>query len=246
MLETNKIYLGDCLKVMKEIDNESVDAIIADLPYGTTSCDFDSLIPFEPLWEQYNRILKPKGNVVLFGNGRFVFSLYASNPGKFRYDLIWKKSKCGSPFTAKYMPMKKHENILVFGESAAYYEPQMEKGEPYHRSWTPNQHNNHKYGISGTEHHNEGTRHPGSVLEFPQKWRRQDQLHPTQKPVELLEWLIRSYCPQDGLVLDNCCGSGTTCVAAIRTNRKFIGIELEHEYYEIAQKRIEEETSGLF
>lgn len=157
---------------MKDIDAHSVDAIIADLPYGTTSCDFDSLIPFEPLWEQYNRILKPKGNVVLFGNGRFVFSLYASNPSKFRYDLIWKKSKCGSPFTAKYMPMKKHENILVFGDSAAYYEPQMEKGEPYHRAWTPNQHNNHKYGISGTEHHNEGTRHPGSVLEFPQKWRR--------------------------------------------------------------------------
>lgn len=108
---------------MKDIDAHSVDAIIADLPYGTTSCDFDSLISFEPLWEQYNRILKPKGNVVLFGNGRFVFSLYASNPSKFRYDLIWKKSKCGSPFTAKYMPMKKHENILVFGDSAAYYEP---------------------------------------------------------------------------------------------------------------------------
>lgn len=153
---------------MKEIPDRSVDAIICDLPYGTTSCSFDIVIPFEPLWQHYERIVKkPKGNIVLFANNRFVFELYASNPQKYRYDLVWQKSKCGSPFTAKYMPMKKHENILVFGESAAYYCPQMEKGTPYHRDWTPNKSNNHKYGINGTEHHNEGTRYPTSVLDFP-------------------------------------------------------------------------------
>ena len=244
-LELNTIYQGDCLEVMKNIPDKSVDAIICDLPYGTTSCNFDILIPFEPLWEQYNRILKPKGNVVLFGNGRFIFQLYASNPSAYRYDLVWQKSKCGSPFTAKYMPMKKHENILVFGESAAYYEPQMEAGEPYHRSWTPNKINNHKYGINGVSTDNKGTRHPTSILNFPQKWRRQDQVHPTQKPVELMEWLIKTYCPEQGVVLDNCCGSGSTCVAAIRTNRNYIGIELEENYVDIARKRCQEESDKL-
>ena len=114
MLELNKIYLGDCLDVMRDIPDKSVDAIITDLPYGTTGCDFDTIIPFEPLWEHYNRTLKPKGNVVLFCNGKFMFKLYASQPDKYRYDLVWQKSKCGSPFSAKYVPMKKHENILVF------------------------------------------------------------------------------------------------------------------------------------
>lgn len=241
MLELDKIYQGNCLEVMKDIDSESVDAIICDLPYNTTSNEWDVLIPFEPLWEQYNRIIKPKGNIILFANNRFMFQLYASQPKLYRYDLVWQKSKCGSPFTAKYMPMKKHENILVFGHSGAYYEPQMENGEPYHRAWTPNKNNNHKYGISGTEHHNDGTRHPGTILSFPQKWRRQDQVHPTQKPVELMEWLIRSYCPETGLVLDNCCGSGSTCIGAIRTNRHYIGIELEEKYVSIAKKRCEEE-----
>ena len=237
MLEVDKIYQGDCLEVMKDIDSETVDAIICDLPYNTTSNEWDVLIPFEPLWEQYNRIIKPKGNIILFANNRFMFQLYASQPKLYRYDLVWQKSKCGSPFTAKYMPMKKHENILVFGHSGAYYEPQMEKGEPYHRAWTPNKNNNHKYGIIGTEHHNDGTRHPGTILSFPQKWRRQDQVHPTQKPVELMEWLIRAYCPESGLVLDNCCGSGSTCIGAIRSNRHYIGIELEEKYINIAQER---------
>lgn len=245
MLELNKIYLGDCLDVMRDIPDKSVDAIITDLPYGTTGCDFDTIIPFEPLWEHYNRILKPKGNVVLFCNGKFMFKLYASQPDKYRYDLVWQKSKCGSPFSAKYVPMKKHENILVFGESAAYYDPQMTEGTPYHRNWTPNKSNNHHYGISGSEHHNDGTRYPGSILDFPQKWRRQDQVHPTQKPVELMEWLIKTYCPENGIVLDNCCGSGTTCVAALRTNRQFIGIELDEKYYEIACQRVKEEQDRL-
>ena len=235
-----QIFNGDCLEVMNEIPDGSVDLVLCDLPFGSTSCAWDEIIPFPDMWEQYDRLLMKKGNVVLFGTGLFAYKLALSNEKRFRYELIWKKSKCGSPFTAKYMPMKKHENILVFGESAAYYEPQMEKGTPYHRKWTPNKNNNLKFGINGTEHSNDGTRYPSTVLDFPQKWRRQDQVHPTQKPVELMEWLVKSYCPKGGIVLDNCMGSGTVGVACVNTDRRFIGIELEEKYFQIAKKRIED------
>lgn len=233
-----QLYNGDCLEIMNEIPDKSIDLILCDLPYGTTACKWDTLIPFDDLWKHYSRIIKDKGNILLFGTGLFAYKLAMSNEKLFRYELIWKKSKCGSPFTAKYMPMKKHENILVFGQSAAYYEPQMQEGTPYKRKYTPNKHNNHKFGINGTEHNNEGTRHPSTVLDFPQKWRRQDQVHPTQKPVELLEFLVKSYCPEGGLVLDNCMGSGSTGVASVNTNRDFIGIELDEKYFEIAKQRI--------
>ena len=231
---------GDCLELMKGIPDHSVDAVICDPPYQTTACDWDMALPVDKMWEQYDRIIKPKGNIILFGVGLFAYKLALSNERKFRYELIWKKSKCGSPLTAKYMPLKKHENILVFGDSASYYEPQMVEGKPYRRKWTPNKRNNLKYGIEGVATDNKGTRHPTTVLDFPQKWRRQDQVHPTQKPVELMEWLVKSYCPEGGLVLDNCMGSGTTGIACKNTGRRFIGIELDNGYFEIAKKRIEE------
>ena len=234
-----KLYNGDCLELMSQIPDHSVDAVICDPPYQTTACEWDRALPVAKLWEQYDRIVKPKGNVILFGAGLFAYKLALSNEKKFRYELIWKKSKCGSPFTAKYMPMKKHENILVFGESASYYEPQMEEGTPYHRNWTPNKVNNMKYGISGVSTDNKGTRHPTTILDFPQKWRRQDQLHPTQKPVELMEWLVKSYCPEGGIVLDNCMGSGSTGVACVNTGRKFIGIEKDEKYFNMSRNRIQ-------
>ena len=234
-----KLYNGDCLELMPQIPDHSVDAVICDPPYQTTACEWDRALPVAKLWEQYDRIVKPKGNVILFGAGLFAYKLALSNEKKFRYELIWKKSKCGSPFTAKYMPMKKHENILVFGESASYYEPQMEEGTPYHRNWTPNKVNNMKYGISGVSTDNKGTRHPTTILDFPQKWRRQDQLHPTQKPVELMEWLVKSYCPEGGVVLDNCMGSGSTGVACVNTGRKFIGIEKDEKYFNMSRNRIQ-------
>lgn len=240
------LYNGDCLEVMKDMPDGSVDMVLCDLPYGTTANKWDSVIPFDLLWGHYERLVKPKGNIVLFGTGLFAFRLALSNEKLFRYDMVWKKSKCGSPFTAKYMPMKRHEMILVFGKSAAYYEAQMLEGEPYHRNYTPNRHNNMKFGIKGTEHHNDGTRHPITVLDYPMKWRRQDQVHPTQKPVELLEFLVKSYCPPDGVVLDNCMGSGTTGVACINTGRNFIGIEKEKQYFDIARKRINEANNRLF
>ena len=249
MIELNKIYNEDCLEGMKRIPDGSVDCVICDLPYGTTSCAWDSIIPFDLLWEQYNRIIKPKGNVVLFASGRFVFQLYNSQPNKYRYDLIWKKTKCGSPLTAKYMPLKMHEHILIFGESAAVYNPQMTyEGTPYKKDYNHAYgiKNAHGYGIKGVHTDNHGERHPISVQEFQQKWRRQDQLHPTQKPVELIRWLIRSYSNEGDTILDNCMGSGTTAIACIREKRNFIGFALNTEYYDLCKKRIINEEYSLF
>ncbi len=233
-----ELWFGDCLELMKDIPDKSVNLVLADLPYGTTKNKWDILIPFEKLWNQYERIISKKGNIVLFGTGLFAYKLALSNEKIYRYDLIWKKSKCGSPLTAKYMPMKYHENILVFGFPASYYFPQLVEGKPYKRNWTPNKVNNMKYGIDGVETDNKGTRHPQTILDFPQKWRRQDQVHPTQKPVELLEWLIKAYSKENELVLDNVMGSGSTGVAAKNTNRRFIGIEKDKKYFDIAVKRI--------
>ena len=244
-MDIDKIYLGDCLELMKEIPDKSIDCIICDLPYGITDCQFDTIIPFDLLWEQYNRIIKPKGNIVLFASGRFVFQLYNSQPNKYRYDLIWKKTKCGSPFTAKYMPLKMHEHILIFGESASVYNPQMTYGgTPYKKDYNHayGNKNAHRYGIKDVHTDNHGERHPISVQEFQQKWRRQDQLHPTQKPVELIQWLIRSYSNEGDLILDNCIGSGTTAIAAIKEKRHYIGMELNKEYYDIACERIKNEN----
>ena len=240
-----ELYNDDAIKIMRQLIDKGVevDAIIADIPYGIHNNKFDEVIPFDDMWDCLTKLVKPKGNIVLFAGGLFTYKLALSNTKLFRYELIWKKSKCGSPFTAKYMPLKKHENILVFGKSAAYYEPQMQIGTPYKRKYTPNKVNNLGFGIKGVQTDNKGTRHPTTILDFPQKWRRQDQLHPTQKPVELMEFLVKSYCPENGLVLDFTMGSGSTGVACRNTNRNFIGIEIDENYYNIAKDRIENEKN---
>ena len=237
---TIDLRYGDTIEQMKLIPDKSIGLICADLPYGSTANKWDSVIPLDLLWEQYKRILQPKGNIVLFGAGLFAFKLALSNEKLFRYDMVWKKSKCGSPLTAKYMPLKKHEMILVFGESASYYIPQLTVGTPYKRKWTPNKVNNMEYGIAGVVTDNKGTRHPTTVLDFPQQWRRQDQLHPTQKPLELLEWIVNGYSKETDIVLDNTFGSCTCGIACINTNRNFIGIENNKEYFNISLKRVEE------
>ena len=234
----NKLIKGDCLEIMKDLSDNSINLIACDLPYGTTVNRWDTMIPLDKLWKEYERLLAPKGNIVLFGQGLFSVKLIMSNEKLFRYDMVWKKSKCGSPFTAKYMPLKKHEMVLIFGHSASTYNPQMSEGKPYKRKWTPNKTNNMRYGIKGVETDNKGTRHPTTVLDYPQKWRRQDQLHPTQKPVELMEFIVKSYSNEDEVVLDNCMGSGTTGVACKNTNRQFIGIEMDDEYFKIAEARV--------
>jgi len=241
------LYKGDCLEVMKSISDGSIDAIITDPPYGTTACKWDSVIPFDKMWEQLNRIIKPNGAIVLFGSEPFSSALRMSNVKNYKYELIWKKSKCGSPFTAKYKPLTKHENISIFekkGKKTAY-NPQMLEGKPYKRKWTPNKTNNMKYGIKGVETDNKGTRHPDCILDFPQKWRRQDQIHPTQKPVELMEYLIKTYTNENETVLDFTMGSGSTGVAAKNLSRNFIGIEQDANYFDIATDRISKEEKQL-
>ena len=222
-----------------------VDLILTDPPYNMTANKWDTVIPLDEMWECIEKLIKPKGNILLFSSGLFTYKLGLSNERLFRYELVWKKSKCGSPFTAKYMPLKKHENILVFGESASYYNPQMSKGEPYKRDFTKYNENNMEYGVKGCKTDNKGTRHPISILDFPQKWRRQDQLHPTQKPVPLLEYLIRTYSKENDTVLDFTMGSGSTGVASMNTNRNFIGIELDTEYFKIAEERINQERLNI-
>ena len=235
------LYNDDCIKVMHQLISEGikVDAVICDPPYGKTILHWDNVIPFDEMWQCLNKLVKPKGNIVLFGTGMFAYKLALSNEKRFRYELIWKKSKCGSPLTAKYMPLKKHESILVFGKPASYYCPQMTEGKPYKRKYTPNKKNNLGYGIQGVETNNKGTRHPSTVLDFQQKWRRQDQLHPTQKPVALMEFLVKSYCPENGVVLDFCMGSGSTGVACVKNNRNFIGVEINQDYFNISKERLE-------
>ena len=238
VLKPNSLVRNDCLNVLSKVSDKSIELICCDLPYQIHACEWDCLIDMKILWKEYERILKPGGNILLFGSGTFAFKLALSNEKLFRYDMVWKKSKCGSPMIAKYMPLKKHEMILVFGKPAAYYNPQMLEGEPYKRIFTKSKTNNLNYNIHGGIADNKGTRHPSTVLDFPQQWRRQDQVHPTQKPVELLEWLIKSYSKEGDTVLDNCMGSGTCGIAAKNLNRQFIGIEKDEKFFEICKKRI--------
>lgn len=233
---------GDCLELMKSIPNGSVDMILCDLPYGTTACKWDTVIPFEPLWDQYTRVIKPNGAIVLFGSQPFTSALVMSNPKMFKYEWIWEKSKSGSAFTAKFRPVNKHENILVFAKGKTTYNPIMTEGTPYSRNHDTTECgvNNHSIGFNRKKVTtvNTGFRYPITVQKFQQKWRRQDQIHPTQKPVSLCEYLIKTYTDEGQLVLDNTMGSGTTGVACVNTKRKFIGIEQDENYFAIAKYRI--------
>ena len=239
-----ELIQGDCLEVMDELIEKGVvvDAIITDLPYGTTACKWDTIIPFDQMWLRLNKLIKPNGAIILFNSEPFGSALRMSNIKNYKYELIWKKSKCGSPLTAKYKPLTKHENIAIFELKGGRvtYNPQMKEGEPYSRKFTANKTNNMNFGIKGVETDNKGTRHPDCVLDFPQKWRRQDQVHPTQKPVALMEYLIKTYTNELQTVLDFTMGSGSTGVACKNLNRNFIGIELDKKYFKIAENRINE------
>ncbi len=235
----SQLICGNCLVEMENIPDNSIDAILADIHYGTTKCKWDTCIPFVPMWEQLKRIIKINGAIVLFGSQPFTSALVMSNSKMFKYEWVWGKSKCGSPMTAKFKPMAKHENILVFGHGTLKYNPQMLEGTPYKRNFTPTKLNNHGFGIKGrSEADNKGTRYPDTVLFFQQKWRRQDQLHPTQKPVSLMEYLVKTYTDEEDTVVDFTMGSGTTGVACRNLNRNFIGIEIDETYFKIAENRI--------
>ena len=245
-----KIYKGDCLELMKEIPDESIDFICCDPPYGTTSIKWDSVLDFGKMWEQYDRIIKPKGVMCLFGSQPFSAQLICSKIDWFRYELVWNKNKCGSPGLAKKRPMKTHENILIFYKNAGgTYNPQMTEGKPFKRKSKNKEgyvgkKNDHGYGLKPRkEFENKGTRYPKSILNISRDFSAQQQVHPTQKPVPLMEWLIKTYSNSGEMVLDNCMGSGSTGIACMKLNRQFIGIEMDNKYYKIASDRINNTVS---
>ena len=248
MIEIDKIYNMDCLEGMKMIPDGSIDAVICDLPYGTTACKWDSIIPLDKLWEHYNRIIKPQAVIVLFGQEPFSTMLRMSNLKCWKYDWIWdKKSKQGF-LNAKKRPLKQHELISVFSNGTPVYHPQMiTKGKPRAKV----RYNKRKgdgdgcYGKYGNEGTCNNIYYPSSILEFSNA-DHSDVWHPTQKPVELIRYLIRTYTDKGQTILDNCMGSGTTAIAAMREGRHYIGFELNREYYDKAVQRIKDEQPTLF
>ena len=243
---------GDCLEVMKNIPDKSVDMILCDLPYGTTDCKWDTVIPFEPLWEQYERVIKDNGAIVLTASQPFTSRLVASNFDLFKYEWIWEKSRTVGFLNAKNAPLKKHESVLVFSKGTTangskkrmnYFQQGLKEINQVKKSVIQNS----DTAVGSRPSRNKPyivkyTGYPNSVLKFNNEPK---QIHPTQKPVELLEYIIKTYTNENMLVLDNCMGSGSTGVACVNTNRRFIGIELDENYYNIAKERIEKQVTIL-
>lgn len=235
-----KLLNGDCLELMKDIPDKSVDMILCDLPYGTTRNKWDCIVPLDRLWEQYKRIIKDNGAIVLFSAEPFTSLLITSNMQWFRYDLIWAKTQGSDFLNANRKPLRSHENICVFYKKQPTYNPQKTEGKPYKAKSGETTSSN--FGKFNGNHHTEnkdGKRCPLTVLSFSGEHNKGKQ-HPTQKPIDLLEWIIKTYTNAEETVLDNCMGVGSCGVACVNTNRDFIGIELDENYFNIAKKRIEE------
>ena len=229
---------GDCLELMKVIPDGSVDMILCDLPYGTTACKWDTIIPFEPLWEQYERVIKDNGAIVLTASQPFTSSLVMSNPKLFKNEWIWKKQKPTNFYQVKQQPLKEHESVLVFAKKRITYNPQ--GTVPVNiKSGRKNKSSNLYSKYDGGDYVQKVGNYPRSILFYPTEGDKY-RIHPTQKPVALFEYLIKTYTNEGETILDNCMGSGTTGVACKNLNRNFIGMELDKEYFEIAKKRIAE------
>ena len=248
--KTDDVWLmqGDCLERMKEIPSDSVDAVICDPPYGTVACAWDNIIPFEPMWEQLKRIVKPNGAIVLFGSQPFTTSLISSNIRNFKYLWVWNKRFAANFSLAKYQPLKIHEDICVFGYGTANYFPQktqrdvpIKLGKNSSKKGSSNLHNA-KSEYDGKVYTD---KNPESIVFFDTRAEGQIKKHPTQKPVALMEYLIKTYTNEGETVLDFTAGSFTTGVAAVNTNRKFIGIELDNDYFDIGVNRIKERIKCL-
>lgn len=241
-LNSNRVYLGDCLQIMPQIADDSIDLILADLPYEVTNRQkWDVIIPFDELWRQYERIIKKNGAIVLTATEPFRSKLISSNCLLFKYDLIWVKNKVTGFLNAKKQPLRKHESILIFYKNPPTYNPQKTTNHKPVNSYR------HKDGdrslVYGKTSEFKGggatDRYPTSILEFPVLNNDSpDRFHSAQKPIELMEYLIKTYTNENDLVLDNCMGSGTTCLAAKNLNRQFIGIEKEESFFKIAQQRL--------
>ena len=249
-MEMNQIYNEDCLIGMKRVDDKSIDMILCDLPYGTTKNLWDSVIDLDLLWEQYKRIIKDNGAIVLTAQTPFDKILGCSNLEWLKYEWIWNKKRPTGFLNAKHCPMKLHENILVFSKKAACFVKDKESAMPYYPQGVTKMNKkqkrtkgkgNYDEKYINNEYIQETTNYPKSILEFAPE----TGLHPTQKPVNLFEYLIKTYTNEGDLILDNCIGSGTTAISALNTNRNFIGFEKEKKYYDLATKRIEEHKNIL-
>ena len=249
MKEQYKLYKGDCLEVMDQLIEQEikVDMILCDPPYGTTACKWDSVIPFDEMWERLNKLIKPNGAIVLFGTQPFTSKLINSNIKNYKHSWVWHKKNASNIFVAKYQPLKTTEDIIVFsykGRRVNYY-PIMSSGHKDRTSEKPGRQKTDIFAPikSGEFKHGDNKRgderYPKHLIEFSNA-KRTGQFHPTQKPVDLLEYLIKTYTNENELVLDFTMGSGSTGVACVNTNRKFIGIELDDKYFEIAGNRIKE------
>ncbi len=261
-LDVNNIYQGDCLELMNGIPDRSIDMILCDLPYGTTKCKWDTIIPFEPLWEQYNRVIKDNGVIALTASQPFTSSLIMSNVENFKEELIWEKDVPSNFVQAKKRHMKYHESIIIFCNKGTYtYNRQMIPRESKrveqmikngNKHWRSNREVNEislttKYEPTGFDCYDTKTKNPSTVIRIPRvNSRAKDKTpHPTQKPVSLFEYLIKTYTNEGEIVLDNCIGSGTTAIACMNTDRNYIGIELDENYYNIAKNRINEHKSNI-
>lgn len=238
-----ELYKGDCLELMKDIPDKSIDMILCDLPYGKTKNIEDKPLPFEPLWKQYKRIIKDNGAIVLFGQGTFFVDLVDSNRKMYRYDLVWNKVLVTGFLNANKMPLRQHEQIAIFYKKLPTYNPQFSQGKPLHgrgKAYKEKQIKNQNYGdFHALDDNRKGSteKYPTSVIEFA-KPHPSKAVHRTEKPIDLLEYLVKTYTNEGDTVLDNCMGGGSSGVACVNTNRNFIGIELSAEYYEISTKRI--------
>lgn len=246
-MDINQIYCGDCLDLMKEIPDHSIDMILCDLPYGTTACKWDTIVPFEPLWKQYKRIAKDNSPIVLTASQPFTSALIMSNIKNYRHSWVWNKKQAGNPFLSTIAPLKVHEDVIIFSNKRPNYYPILHGGVARKKggSKKDNQITNTKANGYFT-HTNKY--YPTSILTVSTAAMRGNNQHPTQKPVALFEYLIKTYTNEGDLVLDNCIGSGTTAIACINAGRNFIGIEKDPDYFEIAQNRIKKakEQTRLF
>lgn len=237
------LYFGDCLEIMPTIPKHSVNLILSDLPFGVTSNKEDIALDLDKLWEQYKNILTPDGKVVLFAQGLFAVDLINSNRNWFKYDLIWDKVLVSGHLNAKKAPLRQHEQILVFANKTGTYNPQMWDGIPLHskgQSYKTKEMVNNNYNfnrVTSDDRAGETKKYPRSILRF-QKPHPSKSLHRTEKDIKMLEYLIKTYSNENEIVLDNCCGSGPTLLAARNTKRKFIGIELQPNYFEISKNRL--------
>lgn len=241
----NTVLQGDCLELMKDIPDKSIDMILCDLPYGTTACKWDTIIPFEPLWEQYKRIIKDNGAIVLTASQPFTSALVMSNLKMFKYCWVWEKSTKTNFLNAKVQPLRKHEDILVFGKSKVNYFPQgLEDKNSFTKQGKKETENYHSQDRSSGGYFQEKTGYPHDII-FVKSESSIYVKHPTQKPVALFEYLIKTYTNEGDIVLDNCAGSFTTAIASENTKRNWICIEQLEEYCEIGKKRIEENRKKL-